>query len=116
MHPILPASGLWLVPLGVAAGAVLAPGTASPPAAAGSAVEMEVRAVLPLDDEKSSVVVLQQKGGSTLLPIFIGRGEANAIDMRIKKTTPLRPLTHDLLEKAIKSLGARLEKIEIDGV
>jgi uncharacterized protein len=76
-------------------------------------VEMDVRNVASL--QGSPVVMLQPRGGEdVVLPIWIGDNEANAIRQRLEHTTPIRPLTHDLLEKMIRTLGGKITKIEID--
>ncbi len=76
--------------------------------------EMEVKDVLALEVGGSSVVILQEKGKELILPIFIGPNEALAIDARLKNEPPPRPMTHDLLEKVIRSLGAQLTRVHID--
>ena len=78
-------------------------------------VEMEVLGVMPLDAETASVLLLREKKASTVLPIFIGRNEGVAIDLRLKNTPPPRPLAADLLERAISALGGRVLRVEIDG-
>src|SRR5438552_18267613 len=76
-------------------------------------VEMDVRNVVPM--EGSEACLLQPHSGDDLiLPIFIGENEANAIRQRLEHTTPIRPLTHDLLEKMIRTPGGKITKIEID--
>lgn len=81
-----------------------------------SLVEMEVAGVSALDDDASSVIILRQKGGGSVLPLFIGRSEGNAIDLRLHHGSAPRPFTYDLLEKAIAALGAKVVRIEITAV
>ena len=45
---------------------------------------------------QSYVVVLQEKGGGRLLPIWIGQAEAESIVMHMHNMKRSRPLTHDL--------------------
>ncbi|MHC4194488.1 MAG: bifunctional nuclease family protein [Planctomycetota bacterium] len=47
-------------------------------------------------------------------PIVIGVVEIFAIDRRLKGIKPPRPMTHDLLERVIKGLNAKIEKIVIN--
>jgi bifunctional DNase/RNase len=75
-------------------------------------VEVTVKGVVPT--EEGHAVVLAPKAGAPLLPVFIGPCEANAIQMRLDKQTAPRPLTHELLANVIRSLGARVVKVEID--
>jgi len=46
---------------------------------------------------KSPVVVLREKNGTRVLPIWIGSTEANAIAMELAGLKFERPLTHDLI-------------------
>ncbi len=77
-------------------------------------IEMEVKDVLDIQDGTAHAVILSPKGTDTIVPIFIGDTEALAIALRLHRQSPPRPLTHDLLEKVIHTLGARVTKICID--
>ena len=70
-----------------------------------------------LDSATSSyVVVLQEKDGTRLLPIWIGQPEAEAIVMHMHDVKRARPLTHDLLRSVILGLGAQLRRVQITRV
>jgi uncharacterized protein len=79
---------------------------------------IEVRvAHLGLDRASNSpVVVLQEKEGDRVLPIWIGPAEASAIAMELAGVTFSRPLTHDLLKQVILGLGAELHRVVITQV
>src|SRR6476620_6369332 len=62
------------------------------------------------------VVILKEKGGERVLPIWIGRPEAESIVMRIHNIKHARPLTHDLCRNVIAGLGARLTRVQITHV
>ena len=62
------------------------------------------------------VVVLQEKGGARLLPIWIGQPEAESIVMQMHNMKRARPLTHDLCKSLIVGMGATLRRIEITRV
>lgn len=62
------------------------------------------------------VVVLQEKGGPRLLPIWIGKAEAESIVMHMHNIKRQRPLTHDLCRSLILGMGAALRRIEITRV
>jgi uncharacterized protein len=64
----------------------------------------------------SYVVILQEKGGNRLLPIWIGRPEAESIKMQLDGTPRERPLTHDLCKNLIVGLGAFLRRVQITKV
>lgn len=62
------------------------------------------------------VVVLQEKGGERLLPIWIGQPEAESIVMQMHNIKRTRPLTHDLCKSLILSLGATVRRVQITRV
>jgi uncharacterized protein len=62
------------------------------------------------------VVVLQEKGGDRLLPIWIGQAEAESIVIHMQKMKRQRPMTHDLCKNLIVGMGAVLRRIEITHV
>ena len=62
------------------------------------------------------VVVLQEKAGERLLPIWIGQAEAESIVMHMHNMKRQRPLTHDLCKTLIVGLGATLRRVQITRV
>ena len=76
-----------------------------------------VVARLGLDSTTHSyVLVLQEKGGSRMLPIWIGQPEAESIVMQIHNIKRVRPLTHDLCKSLILGLGGSLRRVQITRV
>jgi bifunctional DNase/RNase len=72
---------------------------------------------LGLDSSTNSyVVVLQERGGTRLLPIWIGQPEAESIVMHMHDVKRARPLTHDLVRSIILGLGAQLRRVQITRV
>ena len=72
---------------------------------------------LGLDSSTNSyVVILQEKGGNRLLPIWIGQPEAESIVMQMKHMKRERPLTHDLCKHLIVGLGGELRRVQITRV
>ncbi|MDQ2665962.1 MAG: bifunctional nuclease family protein [Gemmatimonadota bacterium] len=64
---------------------------------------------LGLDSASNSyVVVLQEKDGTRLLPIWIGQPEADSIGKHIHHVKSPRPIAHDLVQSLILGMGARL--------
>lgn len=62
------------------------------------------------------VVILQEKDGSRVLPIWIGAAEASAIAMELAGVKFSRPLTHDLVKQIIVGLGGKLRRVLITQV
>src|SRR5579872_5284761 len=76
-----------------------------------------VVAKLGLDSSTNShVVILQEKDGHRLLPIWIGQPEADSIVMEMKNVRRERPLTHDLCKSLILGLGGTLRRVQITKV
>ena len=59
------------------------------------------------------VVILREKGGERLLPIWIGQAEAESIVIEMHQMHRERPLTHDLLKSIITRLGATLLRVDV---
>lgn len=62
------------------------------------------------------VVILQEKDGERVLPIWIGPAEASAIAMELAGVKFSRPLTHDLVKQVIVGLGGDLKRVLITQV
>lgn len=76
-----------------------------------------VVARLGLDSSTNSyVLILQEKGGERLLPIWIGQPEAESIVMQMHNIKRVRPLTHDLCKSLITGLGGALRRVQITRV
>ena len=72
---------------------------------------------LGLDRSNNSyVVILREKNGERLLPIWIGQPEAESIVIEMSKLRRDRPLTHDLCKTLITGLGGTLRRIHITKV
>lgn len=79
-------------------------------------VEINVQS-LGLDrNSKTPVVILQEKDGPRVLPIWIGPSEASAIAMELAGMKFSRPLTHDLFASVISGLGGALQRVLITKV
>lgn len=60
------------------------------------------------------IVVLKGVESETILPIWVGAYEANAIALEIEKIVPQRPMTHDLLRNMIIEIGLKAVKVVIN--
>ncbi len=67
-------------------------------------------------DTNTPIVVLQEKNGDRMIPIYIGHAEANAIAMELAEVKFERPLTHDLMQQVIIGLGAELSRVVLTRV
>jgi bifunctional DNase/RNase len=64
----------------------------------------------------SPVVILREREGTRVLPIWIGPAEASAIAMELQGIKPPRPMTHDLLKTVIAGLGATMQRVNISAI
>lgn len=79
-------------------------------------VRVEVSS-LGLDKSSNTpVVILKEVEGERLLPIWIGPAEASAIAMELAGIKFSRPLTHDLVNTIVGSLGSELVRVLITRV
>ena len=76
-------------------------------------VEVKIGALIMDPNTNTPIIVLKGIDSNTILPIWVGSHEANAIALEIEKIVPPRPLTHDLLRNFIIETGYRLERITI---
>jgi len=59
------------------------------------------------------IVILKDVGGDTVLPIWVGVYEANAIALEMEKVTTPRPMTHDLIKNVLLGLETQVHKIVV---
>jgi hypothetical protein len=59
------------------------------------------------------IIILKDVQSDTMLPIWVGAYEANAIALEIEKIAPPRPMTHDLLRNLIIQLGVQVERVVV---
>jgi uncharacterized protein len=77
-------------------------------------VEMKIRGLMMDPVTNMPIVVLKDINGDTVLPIWVGIYEANAIALEIEKVTTPRPMTHDLIKNVLTGLEARVDKIVVN--
>ena len=82
-------------------------------AAAPGLRRVEVKDILVDQRNDQPVLLLQEKIGGKLLPIWIGPAEARAILMELEKAVDHRPMTHDLMRNMLKTLQAEVLRVVI---
>ena len=76
-------------------------------------IEFKIKGLMMDPLTNSPIVVLQDTTSDTLLPIWVGIFEANAIALQIEKVDTPRPMTHDLIKGLLNHLDARVTKIVV---
>ena len=64
----------------------------------------------------SPVVLLRERRGERVLPIWIGVNEASVIAMELSGASYKRPLTHDLLKAVLAGFNADMQKIVVSSL
>ena len=65
---------------------------------------------------RTYVLILRERDGRRILPIWIGQPEAESIVLHLNGVVRERPLTHDLCRALLAALGGDLERVEITRV
>jgi bifunctional DNase/RNase len=76
-------------------------------------VEVRIRGLMMDPATNMPIVVLKDVASDTVMPIWVGIFEANAIAIEIEKLAAPRPMTHDLTRNLIRHLNGSLEKVVI---
>ncbi|HEX4769249.1 MAG TPA: bifunctional nuclease family protein [Bryobacteraceae bacterium] len=76
-------------------------------------VEMKIRGLMMDPMTNMPIVVLKDLSGDSVLPIWVGIYEANAIALEIEKVTTPRPMTHDLIKVLLTGLEATVRKVVV---
>jgi bifunctional DNase/RNase len=78
-----------------------------------SYIEMEVKGIRMDAMGHSPVVILADKEGKKVLPIWIGFPEANAIERELNQISTPRPMTHDLLYSILRHAQIKIKEVKI---
>lgn len=77
-------------------------------------VEMKIRTLMMDPVTQMPIVILRDMSGDTILPIWVGPYEANAIALEIEKVATARPMTHDLIKTLLSGLDAQVKKVVVN--
>ncbi len=75
--------------------------------------EFKIKGLIMDPLTNSPIVILQSVEKNTLLPIWVGIFEANAIALQIERIDTPRPLTHDQIKNILLQLDANVDKIVV---
>ena len=67
-------------------------------------IEVRIRGLMMDPATNMPIVVLKDVASETVMPIWVGIFEANAIAIEIEKLAAPRPMTHDLTQESNPSL------------
>ena len=76
-------------------------------------IEMTIKGLMVDPVTNMPIIILRDKEGQKVLPIWVGIFEANAIALQIENVSTPRPMTHDLLRNVIQDLHASVQKVVV---
>ena len=76
-------------------------------------IEMTIKGLMVDPITNMPIVILRDKEGNRVLPIWVGIFEANAIALQMENVQTPRPMTHDLLRNVIHDLKASVKKVVV---
>ena len=76
-------------------------------------IEMSIKGLMVDPITNMPIVILKDKGGDRVLPIWVGIFEANAIALQIENIATPRPMTHDLLRNVITDLEGHVDRVVV---
>src|SRR6186997_3019961 len=77
-------------------------------------IEMTIKGLMIDPITNLPIILLRDREGQRVLPIWVGASEANAIALQLENITTPRPMTHDLLRNMINELDARVTRVVIN--
>ena len=76
-------------------------------------IEMTIKGLMVDPVTNMPIVILKDKEGDRVLPIWVGIFEANAIALQIENVATPRPMTHDLLRNIITDLEGQVDRVVV---
>ena len=76
-------------------------------------IEVVIHGLTVDSNNNNPVILLKQKDGQKVMPIWIGLFEANSIAMSIGDVEVPRPMTHDLLRSILEESGFKVERVAV---
>ncbi len=76
-------------------------------------IEMTIKGLMVDPITNMPIIILRDKDGQKVLPIWVGVFEANAIALQIENISTPRPMTHDLLRNVIHDLNGQVQKVVV---
>ncbi len=76
-------------------------------------IEMTIKGLMVDPITNMPIIILRDRDGQRVLPIWVGVFEANAIALQIENVVTPRPMTHDLLKNVITDLNAEVTRVVV---
>jgi bifunctional DNase/RNase len=76
-------------------------------------IEMTIKGLMVDPITNMPIIILRDKDGQKVLPIWVGVFEANAIALQIENISTPRPMTHDLLRNVIHDMNGEVQRVVV---
>jgi bifunctional DNase/RNase len=76
-------------------------------------IQMKVRGLMYDPYNNAYIVILRDEENVEVLPIWVGKPEANAISFALEGIFTPRPMTHDLMKSVLDTLDAKVISIVV---
>ena len=81
-----------------------------------SLIKVQLEGVRMEYPSQKPIILLKEENGERFLPIWVGAFEASAIALEIVNFKTSRPMTHDIIIRIIKDLGAKVDFIAVTDI
>src|SRR5207237_10234891 len=75
--------------------------------------QMQVRGLMFDPYTNAYIVILRDDGNSEMLPIWVGKPEASAINFAMEGVSTPRPMTHDLMKTVLDTADAKIISVVV---
>ena len=75
--------------------------------------QMKVRGLMFDPYSNAYIVILRDEDNTEVLPIWVGKAEANAISFALEGISTPRPMAHDLIRNTLDALNAKLISVVV---
>jgi len=76
-------------------------------------IQMKVKGLMFDPNNNAYIIILRGEEGNEVLPIWVGKTEANSISLALEGIFTPRPMTHDLIKNVLDTLDAKIISIVI---
>ena len=76
-------------------------------------IEVKIRALMMDPNSGTPIIILKDVNSETMLPIWVGAYEANAIALEIEKVSTPRPMTHVLIKILLLGMNTSMQKVVV---
>lgn len=76
-------------------------------------VQMKVRGLMFDPYNNAYIIILRDEENKEVLPIWVGKPEANAISLALEGIFTPRPMTHDLIKNVLDAVDAKVISIVV---